>query len=368
MRWNVFVATLVGLVVATEASALAASPGKDGGKTGGPSSGGGGSSSSGSGDTGNGISKEGRPDAGVTDEDSKTKPWELDLYGEYHRLWYQNDLGGDQSSSGDAANRNVLYYEIAASWIPTKDDKFTVRAGMYQRFLTDPSQSGVTFDDMVVSYTRFIALPKDFTLRISPRVDIGTSYDSVEHSSFRFGPRLSVGLEKVIGGLTIYGLGYGQYYNYACKEGGTGYNCSSGGGTPNPYGRLAATLELSYNFPFYKPLTVGASGYVSATWLYEPSSSTPISGSATGNGYPNGAPTSVDPLTSSQPISNSAGGEIYARYDFPRASGLDSNLTVAIADGDPTIGYQNLLHDGVSHFNLGYRHNLESYAILQFKY
>jgi hypothetical protein len=360
MRWNVFVATLVGLAVATEASALAGTNDKgvkDKGSAGGGGGGAGGGPSSGGASEGG---RELRPDTGVAEEE-KVKPWEIDIYGEYHRLWYQNDLGGD------AQNKNVLYYEATASWLPSANDKFTVRAGFYERFINDQGQSPFQFDDMVVSYIRYVPLPKDFTLRISPRVDLGTGYDSRVHSGFRFGPRLGVGLEKVIEGLTIYGFGYGQYYNYEKKESGGPSDTSAAGGTPNPYGRLAATLEISYNFPFYKPVTLGVSGYVSATWFYEPESSTPMGASATGGAYTN-TPTTTDSLTPSQPISNSAGGEIYARYDFPKASGLETNLTVAIADGDATVGYQNLLHDGVSHFSLGYRHSLQSYAVLQFKY
>ena len=53
---------------------------------------------------------------------------------------------------------------------------------------------------------------------------------------------------------------------------------------------------------------------------------------------------------------------------MPTFSGVKSDISLAYAQGDPTIGYTNFLHDGVGHAYLGYRQTSEVYASLGMRY
>ena len=74
------------------------------------------------------------------------------------------------------------------------------------------------------------------------------------------------------------------------------------------------------------------------------------------------------PNTDSQPWQQSYGGEIFVRYVMPDLSGFKSDLTVALANGDPSLGYPSVLHDGVVHPYLLYYNSAEVYFALEGRY
>jgi hypothetical protein len=290
----------------------------------------------------------------VPEATAATSPalWQVNAAIEYHALIRRNDLGGDQGSTGDAANKNVIYYSLGGAWTPTPEDRLSVRWGLYQRFLADPSETGVRADDGLVAYTRTIALPGEVELRIQPRVDIGLSYESTVLSSLIAAPRLGLSAERAFGPLELSLLVYGYLYleKYA----------SAAGGAPNPRNSLHEVIEVRFVPPFLDDLTVGLSGYASTTWFHEVEDGGTVARLGT----------TSDPLVPNQPFTNAFGGEVYARYALPDL-GLDRfrwDLTLAYANGDPTIGYQGLLHDGVGRFNLFYRHVAEIYGTLAARY
>ncbi len=70
----------------------------------------------------------------------------------------------------------------------------------------------------------------------------------------------------------------------------------------------------------------------------------------------------------SQPMQQSYGGEVYIRYAFPNLMGAKTDLTVAVANGDPTLGYGSTLHDGVEHIYGAFRQTAEFYAVFGARY
>ena len=86
------------------------------------------------------------------------------------------------------------------------------------------------------------------------------------------------------------------------------------------------------------------------------------------SGYSQPQGLSSDPLTPHQPIRNNFGGEIYLRYALPQVGGVAVDFTASLANGDPTIAYQGLLHDAVARFNIAYYPFAETYFALNVKY
>jgi hypothetical protein len=67
-------------------------------------------------------------------------------------------------------------------------------------------------------------------------------------------------------------------------------------------------------------------------------------------------------------MQQSYGGEIFVRYVMPEVSGFKSDFTLALAQGDPSLGYPSVLHDGVVHPYLLYRDTAEVYFALEGRY
>ena len=69
-----------------------------------------------------------------------------------------------------------------------------------------------------------------------------------------------------------------------------------------------------------------------------------------------------------QPVSQSYAGEIFVRYVLPSLAGVKSDFSVALADGDPALSYNSVLHDGVSQFYLFFRQTAEVYGTFSVRY
>jgi hypothetical protein len=304
----------------------------------------------------------------VSADTSKPKKWEVAGSFETHRLVRSDDLAGGEPvtpavaepGSGAADNKFMNAYSASIKYDITSKDRISVRAYMYQRFLADQGENGFRFDDMLVNYTRLVPLPQKFRLQAGFSATIPTSYDS-QLSGLITSLRGSISLDRWFKDLDITIRGSEEVYiqRYDSYAG-------SGGATPNPLNRIAAVFDAEYHMPFHPPLSVGLSLYTAWTWYYNidtgnlngsgVNTSEAMNGVVQDNQFPN------------QPIQQSYGGEVFVRYELPTFTGVKSDISIAYAQGDPTIGYTSVLHDGVGHAYLGYRQTSEVYASLGLRY
>jgi hypothetical protein len=275
-------------------------------------------------------------------ENQAPKRWEALVGYELHRMFIQTDLGGD------APSKLFNYYYASFRFDITPKDRLKVRLGVYERFIADQGETGLRTDDLSFSYTRLQELPADISLAVSFGVTAPISFYSQKAGTIT-APSLSVDLSrKFLGMVTLAVRPFGVYYWQT-------YNATVGG-APNPIGRVGLGADVYVDMPFLPSLTVGFDAYTGYSWYYEPTGKT-------SNG------TVIDPVYGTQqPIQQSYGGEFYARYAIPDFLGIKSDITVAVADGDPTLGYASRIHDGQAYFYGFYRHTAEMYANLTVRY
>ncbi|HEY8091449.1 MAG TPA: hypothetical protein VIF09_26475, partial [Polyangiaceae bacterium] len=138
-----------------------------------------------------------------------------------------------------------------------------------------------------------------------------------------------------------------------------GADPNTAGGQPNPKWRAGGSLTAEYSMPFHRPLSAGLAVTDSYIWYYDV-------GQCPQGSTCNGAV--QDPQFGNQPTQQSYGGEVFVRYVMPDLGGFKSDITVALANGDPSLGYPSVLHDGVVHPYLLYRDTAEVYAALSGRY
>jgi hypothetical protein len=275
-------------------------------------------------------------------ENQQPKRWEALVGYEVHRMFVQTDLNGSASS------KLFNYWYASFRFDITSKDRLKLRFGVYERFLADPGETGLRTDDLGLSYTRIQDLPGDVNLAVSVGVTAPVSFYSQLAGTIT-SPSLSLDVSrKFFGFLTTavrpFGVVYWQRYT------------ATAGGAPNPIGRVGISADVYAELPFFPALTFGIDGYTGYSWYYEPNGVTP-------NG------TVVDPtFGTQQPVQQSYGGEVYVRYAVPDIAGIKSDITVAWADGDPTLGYASRLHDGQATLYFAFRYTNELYANLTIRY
>lgn len=299
-------------------------------------------------------------DMGVDKKPAKKKPWEVAGGFEYHRLWRRNDLGGA------AVNSDVNVYSLAGAYDLTEHDRLRLRGFLYERFLADEGETGVRTDDLILSYTRTIpvAHPKiephddgEVVLKPGAWVTAPTSFYSKKASIITV-PRIYFSAEKTfLGWLHVEPRISGDWYFVR-------YRTYEGGATPNTKARLGGGLNVEANVPFHRPLTFGLDVGTAYYWYYAAYGSEALSTTKD----PNFPGVVQDGTYKSQPIQQTYGGEIYARYEFPSWKDVKSDVTLALANGDPTIGYVSAIHEGARFFYLGYRQTAEVYGALAIRY
>jgi len=293
------------------------------------------------------------------------KPWQVGFALEGHGLVIQNDL------EGDASNKALLYGYAYASADITERNRISLRLGFYQRFLADDGETGARFDDMIISYRRWIPLPKKFNLYLTGRIDWGTSFLSLKQG-------LVAALRGTIGSDKTWDLGkYGALY-YDARLSGTGYagrsstayaegngcpsmtignqapsasasnplagtSVSGCGGNPLPLGSLSMLLAVEYSLAWHRPLVIGADVFNEYLWYNFN-------------------------IQGGQPVQQVYGYEFFLRYELPRYKDLKVDLTLAYAMGDPTLGYTSTLHDGVEHTYGFWRRSSQVYAVIDARY
>lgn len=353
MRKSLLTASVAAAALLVSATAAADPQGKeqsvkgDRGSAGGGGSGGGGGASSGAG-----------PDTGRTDADhrgltvTKYKPWEVSAGWEGHRLVRQSDL------EGAAPDKFFNYYYASGYYEFTKYDRVSLTAGLYQRFLADPGETGVRADDIVGSYRRWVPLPQQFDFYGTFSLLAPTSFVSFRESLIT-APRVGLRLDK----------GIGEYVLLSARTSGSyyweRYNTERDGTSPNPLARVAGGVDADFTMPFHKPLSAGVSLYTNYYWYHNATSSVP-GGAVQGAGQ---VGVTAGNQAAIQPISQSYGGEIHVHYLLPDVvTGLHTDASIAYAQGDPSLGFTSALHDGVSHLYFFYRLQSEVYATLTARY
>jgi hypothetical protein len=311
----------------------------------------------------------------TTSTDTNKKSWEIGAAWENHTMIVQSgDLaggspstsGGNDPAAGVGNNKEFNYFSLYLRWEPTQYDRFTLRGGMYERFLADSGESGLRLDDTAIGYVRRIPLPAEFTVRVGASVYFPTSYAS-QLQSLRFAPRLSVELEKKFGKYVSADIRMvGDYYNCQYAEAGSSDNdptsvtSQTPGGDANAEWRVAAVLEGEVTMPFLDSLAIGASLYDGYIGYYQVGAP-PVTMNFVG--------AESDQQFTNQPVQQEYGGEVFIRYTMPTLAHIKSDLTLALApDGDPSLGYTSLLHDGIQHTYPGWRQNAEVYGVLSARY
>jgi hypothetical protein len=284
----------------------------------------------------------------------ETKPWEVGATFETHRLIRQEDLGG----AGSVKVFNVLY--ATAKYDITDKDRALISGGALQYFLADQSETGYRATDISLGYSRLIPLPQELNLRATATTTIPVSFYSQLASNIT-SPSLTLALSRRFGDLSVQAsIVGGAFIDRYTTSAEMGANGSTPGAQPNPKWRAGAALTGEYSMPFHRPLSAGLALTDSYIWYYDvgqcPSQSQCL-GASSDPQFPNG-----------QPMQQSYGGEIFVRYTLPELVGMKSDITLALANGDPSLGYPSVLHDGVVHPYILYRQTAELYAALSARY
>jgi hypothetical protein len=281
------------------------------------------------------------------------KPWEVSATYELHRLIRQEDLGG----AGVSKVFDLLY--LSGRYSLGEHDRIIVSAGVTQNFLADAAESGFRATDISVAYSHGFDLPYELKLTTTGGLTVPISFYSQLATNITT-PSLTVSLSRKFGDLalqaTLRGLYFWDKYTSACEIGaGTGDGC----GQPNVKWSAGGSLSAEYDMPFYRPLSAGLALTDSYLWFYNVGQP-PYNSSFYG--------ATQDPQFSGQPMQQSYGGEIFVRYVMPDLSGVKSDITLALANGDPSLGYPSVLHDGIVHPYLLYRDTAEVYFALEGRY
>ena len=329
---------------AGEKSTKGSSGSEKGGGVGGAVSAGGG------GATPTGIDYSGDRSAHEAEGDSRDidkKKWEVSAEYEVHRLVRQSDLGGA------AANKLLNVIGAGAEYDFDKWNRVQLRTWLLERFIADQNETGLRMEDLILSYTHYMPLAWQMTLKPGVWVTAPISFASQKESNIT-SPRVYVSLEKY----------FGRYLRVEPRTAADAYidryRTPDGGGNPNAKYRLSVGLSIEYSMPFHPPLSVGMDAITGYNWYYD------VQNSQTN---PGGVHVQNNPNDTQQPIQQTYGGEVFVRYLLPGWGGFHSDVSVAYAQGDPTLGYESANHDGLGHvYPFGSRRPAEFYATLSLRY
>ena len=294
------------------------------------------------------------PDLATTKK-VEEKPWEVGATFETHRLLRQ-----DYNPEGLGALKvfNVLF--AVAKYSLTDHDTVSVSGGGYQYFLADNGESGFRDSDITLAYSHVFELPAKFRLRGSLSANIPISFDSQLATNIT-SPGGSLSLSRKFGDLAVEArLSARYFWDRYSSAGAIGTTGSDPAGATNIQWSAGAAISAEYDMPFYRPLSAGVALTDSYAFFYKnvgaPPPQTQFFGATT------------NPSTDGQPMQQSYGGEVFVRYVMPDVSGFKSDLTIALANGDPSLGYPSVLHDGIVHPYLLYYNSAEVYAALSGRY
>jgi hypothetical protein len=290
---------------------------------------------------------------------AQEKPWEATATYELHRLIRQEDVAGSPK----------LYQllGVTAKYLPTAHDSITLFGGGTQGFIADPKESGVRAQDLTLQYAHFFDLPSKFKLRASAGVTAPLSYYSQIASNYTT-PSISAALSRRFGDLSINFAVRGAYFwdRYTTPQGVDAATASSitNGTDANTKYVLSGVISAEYTMPFWRPLAVGLGISDSYYWYYDVGQCPAGGGITMATGGASSCPAVKDPQFPNQPMQQSYGGEIFARYLLPDVAGFKSDFTVAVGNPNPNF----VLHDGVQHLYPFFRDTAEFYMALGGRY
>jgi hypothetical protein len=279
---------------------------------------------------------------------AEEKPWEVDANYELHRLIRQEDVAG--------APKNYQIFGVAAKYLITARDIVSLFGGATQGFIADTGESGVRANDISLQYAHVFDLPEKFKLRAAAGATIPISYYSQLASNITT-PSISVGLSRKFGDLALNASIRGAYFwdKYTTSAALGSSATTAGSGSTNTKFVAGGLLSAEYDMPFHRPLSVGLALSDSYYWYYN------VGQPPAGSTYYGAV---ADPTFANQPMQQSYGGEIFARYVMPELVGIKSDLTVALGNSTPNF----VLHDGIVHPYLLYRDTAEVYIALAGRY
>jgi hypothetical protein len=269
------------------------------------------------------------------------KPWEIGATFETHRMFVQDD--------GAGSNKVFNTFAAYALYHLTEHDTFGIQEFVNEGFYADPGEPGTQAADPAVTYAHSVPLPRDFLFSARLSLSAPMSLQS-QKAGLITAPHLGFGLNKKLG----------RYVNISANVTGgvfiTRYAEQEGGGT-NPLGSVSGGLSAEVMMPFHEPLSFGVTVNDIYAWYYNVQSSVPPEyGVVADATYPN------------QPTFQQYGGEIWGRYTLPTLAGAKGDISVSVADGDPGLGYNSYLHDGIGYTYLAYRLTGEVYAAITLRY
>jgi hypothetical protein len=272
-------------------------------------------------------------DDDVEDPDAPSAPppkkrWGIGSSFETNRTLLQEDVGGRIK----AFNTLSLY----ARYMITNADQVQATGGFIQRFIADETETGIRADDIGTSWSHRFQLPEKFTLAPSIGNSIPISYNSKLMGLIAL-PRASVFLSRSFfdDNLTLSLSGGAAYYIVKYRQ-------PVGREGSNPRAQTNVRFSMNYSMPFHQALQVGGSVGTAYSWDY---------GTGRSEADPNLAQQfenrevqpSSDPYFDHPPAQQSYSGEVYISYNLPSLVGIQSNLQVALGQGDGT------LRDGATH-------------------
>lgn len=283
------------------------------------------------------------------------KPWEISGSFETHHLVEQGYLAS-------AALKTFNVYALSGRYLITSNDIVSIGGGAQQLLQADNGETGFRLFDIGLNYTHRFELPEKFNLAVNGGFTLPISYGAQiesEITSFHVGGTLS----RKFGDLFVaFNLGGGYIwdkYTSANAIGAYDNAATSGSGATNTKYTLGGAITAEYSMPFHHPWSVGAVLADSYRWLYNVGqcpADTQCFGATT---YPN-----ID----NQPPQQNYGGEIFTRYILPDLQGIKSDITLSLANGDPSLGYPSVIHDGVVHPYFFYYNSTEVYLSLAGRY
>jgi len=285
----------------------------------------------------------------VVEQAEKRKWWEVGGAFETHRLIRQED-----TSNADNKVFNVFSASVGVD--PTPLDHIKLRGFLTQRFIADNGETGWRSEDLILSYSHYFPLKYEMTFKPGAWLTAPTSLASQKAGNVTT-PRAYMSLEKEFGRYfrvepRVYGdVNLVKYRSYE-------------GGSPNIKYGLGFGLGAELTMPFHTPLSFGFDAGTRYSWYYDVQNSDPNS-----TGINGGSVVVQDQTYQNQPIQQTYLFEIYGRYILPTLLGFKSDITLALANGDPSLGSVSVLHGtGVSRITGGYRNNAEVYASFAVRY
>jgi hypothetical protein len=255
------------------------------------------------------------------------KQWSVGSSFETNRTLIQEDVG--------VRNKAFNTLSLYGSFNITKRDQVRATAGFIQRFISDPTETGIRTDDVGLSYNRKIPLPWQMLLAPSVGNSFPTSFNSQQMGLIAL-PRASLFLMRnfLDNNLTISLRGGGAYYVVEYRE-------MVGRESANPRASTNVGFNVNYSMPFHQNLQIGGGASTSWQWYYdvdhrndpvlaEQFKNTPVEPSA-------------DQYVQAPPAQQNYAGEVYVSYQFPSLEGINSNLQVTLSQGD------GVLRDGATH-------------------